>query len=120
MKSYKLFLDTWGIICIYNKSELYHKEVASYFNICIKENYSFFTTNFVFSETISFLYRKLNHEKAKSITEHLFDSLESDFISLVEIDYERMQNGLKLRYQLKDKHFEQVNMGFELKPDLKR
>ena len=147
MMNYKLFIDTWGLISLYNDKEPYHKPTAEYFDSCINQHYDLFTTNLVISEFITFRYNHFGHERSKDIINNLFESIESNLILLIEIDYKRMKSALELRYKYQDKpkisftdlssmvimkefdikevltmdnHFEQANMGFELKSVLER
>ena len=145
MMNHKIFIDSWGFISLFNKKEYYNKSVIEYFRSCTESRYQIFTTNFVISETITHLYRDIGHDRSKPGTEALLEKIELGILHYVEIDYERLKKTLGLRYKFKDKpkisftdltsivvmkefeineiltmdkHFEQVNLGFELKPVL--
>ena len=147
MMNYKLFIDTWGLISLYNDKEPYHKPTAEYFDNCINQHYDLFTTNLVISEFITFRYNHFGHARSKLCVDKLFGNIESGLIRHIVIEESRIKKALELRYKYHDKpkisfcdltsmavmkefnineiltmdkHFEQVNMGFELKPLLER
>ena len=145
MTDHKLFIDSWGFICLFSSGEPHHLEVKEYFNKCMSIKYRMLTSNLVISEVITLLYRKLGHEKSKVSIDYLFESIDAGLLECIWSDHTNTKNALELRYRLKDKpgisfvdlssmiimkdaeitevltadkHFQQVNMGFELKPEL--
>lgn len=147
MTNFKVLIDSWGFISLFNSKDTFHIKTSEYFDDCLNKQYEFFTSNFIVSETITFLYRNFGHEKSKPRVDKLFENIESGLINCILLNEDRMKKALELRYKYHDKpkisfvdltsmvimreltinevltmdkHFEQVNMGFELKPVLKQ
>lgn len=146
MTSYKIFMDSWGFISLFNSKDRFHIKTSEYYSNCLNKKYTFFTTNFIVSETITFLYRNFGHERSKLRIDKLLENIGSGLISNIVIDDNIMKEAVELRYKYHDKpkisfvdltsmvvmkvfdineiltmdkHFLQVNMNFELKPSLK-
>lgn len=55
----KLFVDTWGWLCLRDKKENKHKEVCEYYQYFLKNNGIIYTSDYVLDETFTLLYRRL-------------------------------------------------------------
>jgi len=88
----KIFIDTSALVAYYNLDDRHHAEASEVFKKIERGEISltrFFTTDYIFDETVTFIECILNrHELALSIGEAL---LTSPFTTLLRVDQEFFQ-----------------------------
>ena len=90
----KLFVDTWGWLTLYDKREIKHKEVSTFWKQFRIGGGVLYTTDYILAETYTLLFKRLDSHRAKNAMQEL------------GIDWVLTQ----------DTHFAHVGMGFQLKP----
>lgn len=136
----KLFIDSWGWITIGNKKEPENKKVITFYNDFIKNRGIVFTTDYIFSEAITMLFKKIPFIFAEDFMKNVFEAVRLGYVKLEFISHERFKKAWDLRLRFNDKpkisftdftsfvimdelsikdvltgdvHFEIVNMGFK-------
>ena len=96
----KLFIDTWGWLTLRDKRESRHIEVANFYNDFYSQSRFVYTTDYVFDETFTLLFKRLSFSQARESMELLMISVKERFINLEFITPERFRktNDLRLRY----------------------
>jgi predicted nucleic acid-binding protein len=96
----KLFIDTWGWLVLEDSREPLHQAASSAYSEAAKTGGNIFTTNFIFDETISLLFRRRPFEEVARFTRGL---LKSPFIEIEEITQTRFRKAFDLRLAFRDK-----------------
>ena len=136
MDSY-VFVDTWAWLALSNRKDTHH-ELANK-----ARGYKMITSDYVFDEVITALFRNVVFSSAVQFVEGLLTAIKENQIGLERITEERFKAAWSLRRQYKDKpdisftdltsfvlmqelrvnkvftgdsHFEKVNLGFEILP----
>lgn len=138
-----LFVDTWGWLKIRDRRESGHEEVSSYFQKALQKKRSVYTTDYVLTETLTLLFKRLPFEKAWEGYRKIGSARRNDYLEVQWIGRDRFDRALRLRRRYSDKpdisftdltsiivmheldlqdvltgdaHFEQVGMGFRRRP----
>jgi len=142
-KACKLFIDTWGWLCIWDNHQKRHEEVSDYYNSILKGKHVIFTTDFVLDETFTLLFKRLPYENAIEFVEIISESKKGLYLNVEKIDDERFEKSISLRKKYNDKpdisftdltsmvimkeleinkiltgdaHFHHVGLGFQIVP----
>lgn len=137
--SNSLFIDTWGWLTLNDQKETLHKETVNCYRQCLKQQWTFVTSDYVLDETFTLFFKRLSRYQAQKSSQALLDSFQEDNFRLINVNQERFYQTVKLRNQYLDKprisftdlssmvimrefniihiltndsHFEQVGMGF--------
>jgi len=138
-----LFVDTWGWLTLRDRREARHEEVKTYFQEALQQPGSIYTTDYVLTETLTLLFKRLPFENAWEGYQQIESARRNDFLDLVWIGGDRFDEALRLRRRYSDKpdisftdltsmvvmeelelrdgltgdaRFEHVGMGFRLQP----
>ena len=139
----RLFVDTWGWLALRDRREARHEEVKSYFQEALQKPGSIYTTDYVLTESLTLLFKRLPFEKAWEEHQQIESARRNDFLDVVWIGRERFDRAIQLRRRYSDKpdvsftdltsmvvmqefdlrdvltgdaHFEHVGMGFRRQP----
>lgn len=137
-----LFVDTWGWLALRDRREA-REEVKFYFEKTLQEPGSVYTTDYVLTETLTLLFKRLRFENAWEGYQQIESARRNDFLDLVWVGRDRFDQALQLRERYSDKpdisftdltsmvvmqeldlrdvltgdaHFEHVGMGFRRQP----
>jgi len=138
-----LFIDTWGWMAMMDRRDSNH-EIATAIALTALETTGICTTNFVLSETITFLFSRHGAGGGEDALDRLLDLTKHPEVQLQQITPDRFQAAIALRRKYsdkpkisfadltsmavmkelrimdvltKDRHFANVNMGFHLLPE---
>jgi uncharacterized protein len=139
----KLFIDTWGWLTLRDKSETRHEEVKDLYQRFRNEKARIYTSDYVLDETITLLFKRLHFDFAKASLSKIDKAIQEGYIRFEWITPERFEKAKTMRKKYQDKpkifftdftsmvvmkelgvvdiltsddHFEQVGLGFQLKP----
>jgi predicted nucleic acid-binding protein len=138
-----IFVDSWAWIALADKSDPYHHKAKDQHHKFVQARRPYVTSDYVLSETITYLYDALGAVAAQSFLNTLWAALDTGVYQLVHLSPLQFRRAWQLRqkYQDKpdisfvdftsmivmqdlgigdvfsgDKHFHQVNLGFRLHP----
>lgn len=94
----KLFIDTWGWLCLRDKREVQHKEVARFYREFRRRKGIVYTSDYVLDETFTLLFRRLPFEAAKESVELIERSIREGFLRLEHITPNRFEQAKKLKF----------------------
>jgi predicted nucleic acid-binding protein len=141
----KLFIDTWGWICLFNVQENRHEEAAAYYRQIRNQGYEVYTSDYVLDETFTLLFRRIPFDKAVAGLEKINEAADTGYLLVQRVNEKRFKNAQDLRCQYDDKpfisftdftsmvlmeeldinfimteddHFSYVESGFKLVPDV--
>ena len=140
-----IFIDSWALLALANRSDGHHKVAADTYEDIKLQKYLKVTSDFVLDETITSLFNKMNFDGAQRFVEALFVDIKSGQIRMERIDEDRFNYEWLLRTVYRDKpdisftdltscvlmkdldiskvftgdrHFKEVNLGFEILLDI--
>jgi predicted nucleic acid-binding protein len=99
----KLFIDTWGWIELYNKREHRHTEVDRFYRRWRLSGGRIYTSDYIFDETFTLLFRRLDADLSKHILVSLDEAIRQGYLDLEWIFPERFSKAKELRLQFIDK-----------------
>lgn len=97
-----VFLDTSFIIALEDADDQNHRAAAAFWKTFKKKPQKIITTSYIFDETITFLNRRINHEKAAEVGKLL---LSSPSVELIHISEEHFDKSWRLFLKYRDKGF---------------
>lgn len=136
----KLFIDTWGWYALYTEDEPSHKQVKKIWETAHSQIY---TTDYVLDEFITLVFARGRFNEARTFVLSLLKSIERGYTKLENITPERFEKAWQMRLKYKDKpkisftdftsfvvmqeleisdvltndkHFAQINLGFQRWP----
>jgi uncharacterized protein len=138
-----IFVDTWAWIALTDKTDQYHAAAQKQHgqNLLFRKRY--FTSDFVLTEFINYLYTSFSSVDAQATIELMFEQARGGKLDLVHVSPDQFERAWKLRKKYHDKpdisfidftsfivmrdigitdiftgdgHFEQVGLGFRLIP----
>ena len=139
----KIFIDTWGWLTLRDRRESRHPEVNNFYQDFRRRKGAAYTSDYVFDETVTLLFRRLPFLAAKESMEALQQAMTEGYLHLERITPERFEKAKELRGKFQDKprisftdltsmvvmtecgitdilteddHFLQVRMGFQKVP----
>jgi predicted nucleic acid-binding protein len=142
-RSQGLFVDTWGWLTIQDRRESRHEEVVSYFQNALRKDWDIYTTDYVLTETLTLLFKRLQFEIAWEGYKQIESARRTGFLDVRWIGQDRFERTIELRRQYSDKpdisftdlasmvvmreldlrtvltgdaHFEHVGLGFRRQP----
>jgi predicted nucleic acid-binding protein len=138
-----IFVDTWAWIALADKSDPYHRQAKAEHKKLRRAPGQYVTTDYVLSETITYLYPTIGAIQAQTFINTILTSVDAGQYSLVHVSTEQFRRAWDLRQKYHDKpdisfvdftsmvvmqdlgltdiftgdaHFQQVNLGFQLIP----
>ncbi|HHB90830.1 MAG TPA: PIN domain-containing protein [Anaerolineae bacterium] len=139
----KLFIDTWGWICLFNRRERRHRDVRGHYQNARKQGEEIFTTDYVLDEVNTLIFKRIDFETASIAFETIFRSIDEGYLQLIWVTRDHFELAHQLRVKFRDKpdisftdlttmvvmqefglteiltgdsHFLHVGMGFALRP----
>lgn len=140
-----IFIDSWGFLALANREDRHHQlAVRSYEDIRAK-GFLLVTSDYILDEVITALFKKVSFESAQKFVEAVFLDIKAGQIGLERVEDDRFNYAWLLRSLFRDKpeisftdltsfvvmrdlditraftrdrHFEMVNLGFEIWPTL--
>ena len=138
-----VFVDSWAWLALSNRLDNYHDVAVKSYEEIRRAGYLMLTSDYVLDEVITALFTNVNFDDAVKFIETLLSAIAIGQIVLERVDEERSNSAwiLRKKYQDKpeisftdltsfvimrelgiskaftgDKHFEDVNLGFEVQP----
>jgi predicted nucleic acid-binding protein len=138
-----VFVDSWAWLALSNRLDNYHEVVVRAYEEIRRAGHVMLTSDYVLDEVITALFTNVSFDHAVEFIETLLSAIGVGQIALERVDEERSNSAwmLRKRYQDKpeisftdltsfvimrelgisraftgDKHFEEVNLGFEMLP----
>jgi len=140
-----IFIDSWAFLALANRRDNNHLLAIGSYDEIREIGCRMVTSDYVLDEVITSLFKKVNYDGALKFIEALFQDIKEEHILLERIDESRFSNAWLLRsiYQDKpdisftdltsfalmrdldiaiafagDRHFEIVNLGFKVLPNI--
>jgi predicted nucleic acid-binding protein len=138
-----IFVDSWAWIALADKSDTYHRKAKAQHKKLVRARQRYVTTDYVLSETISYLYDALKPAQAQGFINTVLANIDTGTYLLVHVSPKQFRDAWQLRQKYEDKpdisfvdftsmvvmqdlkitdvftgdsHFRQVNLGFQLHP----
>jgi predicted nucleic acid-binding protein len=99
----KIIVDTWGWIVLYNKREPKHTVVSRFYHRLREGGAIFYTTDYIFDETLTLLFRRLPFPLAKKTMEYLDKAVGQGYLKQEWITPQRVKRAKDLRLRFQDK-----------------
>ncbi len=99
----KLFIDTWGFLCLRDKREKNYNKINKTFNDLLKQKVNMITTDYILDETFTLFFKRLNVYNAHNSIDVLLRLINSDSLVIERISARRFNNTIELRKKLSDK-----------------
>jgi predicted nucleic acid-binding protein len=141
----EIFMDSWAFLALANRGDCHHQLAVCSLEEIKAKAYSMVTSDYILDEVITSLFKKVNFDGAQKFVEALLLDIRAGQIRLERIDVDRFNYAWLLRSIYRDKpdisftdltsfvlmrdldisraftgdrHFEMVNLGFEIWPDI--
>jgi predicted nucleic acid-binding protein len=103
-----IFVDTGFLVALFNKRDRRHRAVAEVFQTLRGKNLSkeLLTTDLVIIETITFLVRKVSHERAVFVGERLYGG---KLAQIYTISFEEQREAFEYLKRHRDKRYSAVD-----------
>lgn len=138
-----LFIDTWGWVVLADRKDTAHHSVRHAYTAAQTAGAPIITTDYVLDETITLLFARAPRTAALKYCDGVMDSIAHQFVQLEHITPDRFAAAWRLRHKYadharlsftdctsfvvmrelhitraltQDRHFAQVNLGFERIP----
>ncbi len=138
-----IFVDTWAWVGLADRSDAYHRHATGQHREFVRRRRLYVTSDYILSETITYLYDALPPSKAQAFIQSLLAGADAGTIQLVHLSSDQFRRAWKMRQKFADKpaisfadftsmvvmqdlgiteifsgdaHFEHVGLGFQLKP----
>jgi uncharacterized protein len=138
-----ILVDSWAWIALADKSDSYHRKAKTVHNRLRQARLRYVTTDYILSETISYLYPAIGPAKAGGFINIILASAAAGQYILVHLSPQQFHRAWELRQKYHDKpnisfvdfssmtvmqdlgiteifsgdaHFQHVNLGFQLIP----
>ena len=138
-----LFVDSWGWIVLANRNEAGFLQVSEFYREQVASGTSLITTDYLLDEVITFLFAKTAQQLSVRYLQALLGSIEGGKIRIERIGPDRFEKAWRMRLKYgdhrdisftdftsfivmqelslsnvltNDRHFEQVNLGFQRVP----
>ena len=138
-----LFVDSWGWLTLANEKEEFFKTAGLFYENEVQSGTKIVTTDYILDEVCTFLFAKAPAVLAVKYLTQLWSSCERGFIHLERIGADRFERTWKMRLKYRDhigvsftdftsfivmqdlgihrvltndRHFEEVNLGFQRVP----
>lgn len=138
-----IFVDTWAWIALADRRDAHHGSASAQHHQLQRKKRRYVTTDYVLSETITYLYDGLPAAQARMFIQAIFAATDSGIYQLVHVSPQQFRRAWDMRQQYHDKpdisfvdfssmvvmrdlgiaevftgdgHFRQVNLGFRLVP----
>lgn len=97
-----VFLDTSFIIALEDADDQHHKDAIAFWKTFKRNPQKIITTTYVFDETVTFLKRRISHDKAAEVGKLL---LSSHTVEMIHISEAHFNKGWGMFLKYRDKGF---------------
>ena len=98
-----IFIDTWGWLTFFDNKEQFHKEVKSCLKSFTDINKHLVTSDYIFDETNTILFRRLPFSKALKAQNEILKLIKHNYIDFIRIEKTIFEKANELRKKYKDK-----------------
>ena len=98
-----IFVDTWAWIAIADKSDPYHRQALNQHKLLRRSRHRYATTDYVLSETITYLYDAAPVAQAQAFIESILEASEIGRHQLIHVSPEQFRRAWQLRQKYHDK-----------------
>ena len=99
----KIFVDTWGWLVLHNKREPKHAAVSTFYRKFHDGGGIFYSTDYVFDDTLTLLFRRLPFPLARKTMEFLDKAIGQGYLMQEWITPKRVKEAKDLRLKFQDK-----------------
>jgi len=100
---YLVFIDTWGWLALGHRRDVHHREINALYKELRSGGSSIYTTDYVFDEVMTLLFRREEFEEAVRFMEGIFLAVEAGQLIVERITSDRFASAWRLRKRLQDK-----------------
>lgn len=138
-----IFVDTWAWVALADRGDPYYRKAKAQHKKCGRTRQKYVTTDYVLSETITYLYGAIGATQAQTFVNALLASADAGIHLLVGVSPQQFRRAWQMRQRYHDKpdisfvdftsmvvmldlsitdvftgdaHFQKVNLGFRLHP----
>ena len=98
-----VFVDTWAWLSLGNRSETHHEKVQRYYRDLRSKRVPIYTNDYVLSEFINLLFRRVAYHHAGKFVGNLLSSIAQGKTQLELVTPDRFQAAWELRKRFHDK-----------------
>jgi hypothetical protein len=103
------FVDTWAWVALVDKKDGDHEKAKSANKKLLDQGYTFVTTNFVFSETVTSLRYRVSHAAAIKFRQMLNEMVEGSLVKLARITDAHEKEAWQIFEKYSDQDFSYVD-----------
>ena len=103
MRRNDIFIDTWGWLTLADSDEPRHREIASFYQKAAAQRLPVYTSDYVLSELITLLFRRISFARASSFMQGLLDSAALRQINIETVTSNRFATTWEMRKRFQDK-----------------
>jgi predicted nucleic acid-binding protein len=98
-----VFIDTWGWLALGHRRDARHQEINAFYKELRSGGAYIYTTDYVFDEVMTLLFRREAFEEAVRFMEGIFRAVEAEQLIVERITSDRFASAWRLRKRLQDK-----------------
>lgn len=98
-----IFVDTWAWIALADRRDQYHQRAKAEHQRLFRAGYRYVTSDFILSETITYLYSALPTNYAQAFLQAVFSSVAVGVHQLIHISPEQFERTWQMRQRYADK-----------------
>ncbi len=98
-----VFVDTWGWLALGHHRDSFHGKVQEVFAQMQMNHIPLFSSEYVFDELITLLFRRENYNEAVKFAENLFAAAGNNELVIEKVTEQRFYRAWQLRKWLRDK-----------------
>ena len=98
-----VFIDTWGWLALGHRRDARHREINALYKELRYGGVYIYTTDYVFDEVMTLLFRREAFEEAVRFMEGIFRAVEAEQLIVERITSDRFASAWRLRKRLQDK-----------------
>jgi len=98
-----VFVDTWGWLALGHRRDSFHDKVQEVFEQMQMNHIPLFSSEYVFDELITLLFRRENYNEAVRFAENLFAAVRNNELVIEKVTEVRFYRAWQLRTRLRDK-----------------
>jgi hypothetical protein len=105
----QVFVDTWAWVALVDKKDSDHEKAKVANKKLLDQGYSFVTTNFVFSETVTILRYRVSHAAAIKYRQMLNEMVNGGLVKLTRITEAQEKEAWQIFEKYSDQDFSYVD-----------
>lgn len=95
-------MDTWSYLALAHRHDNHHQSVVRAYKELRRQQYWFYTSDYVFDELITLLFRRAPYQEAVTFVESLMLGVERGTLIVEKISVERFTSAWTLRKKFRD------------------